>query len=54
VNIDVSYSYQQVEKIAKDNGKLKDFKALLAREMMKQHCNAQLRQVVVKRLEMGE
>jgi len=51
---EIGIAYQQVEKIAKDRGKLADFKALLAREMMKQHCDAHLREVVVKTLEMGE
>ena len=51
---DIGYAYQQVEKMANDNGKLADFKALLAREMMKHHCDAHLRQVVMKRLEAGE
>ncbi len=51
---DIAYAYQQVERIAGDRGKVDDFKALLAREMMKQHCDAHLREVVVKRLEMGE
>ena len=51
---DIGIAYQQVEKMAKDNGKLADFKALLAREMMKQHCDAHLRKVVMKRLEAGE
>jgi hypothetical protein len=47
---DISYAYQQVEIIAKENDKLTDFKALLAREMMKHNCNAYLRDVVVNRL----
>lgn len=50
---DIGYAYQQVEHIAKDNGKLADFKSLLIREMMKHHCAAHLRAAVVKRLEMG-
>jgi len=48
---DVACAYQQVEKIAEDKGKLADFKALLAREMMKRSCKANLREVVVRRLE---
>lgn len=51
---DIGVAYQQVEKIARDHGKLADFKALLVREMMKHHCDAHLREIVVKRLERGE
>ena len=47
---DVAHAYQQVERIAVDKGKLADFKALLAREMMKRSCKANLREVVVRRL----
>lgn len=47
---DIAYAYQQVEKIAEDRGKLDDFKALLAREMMKKRCDTHLREVVLKRL----
>ena len=46
---DITYAYQQVEKIAEDKGKLGDFKALLAREMLKQPCKADLSKVVMKR-----
>ena len=51
---DVTYACQQVEKIAEDRGKLDDFKALLAREMMKRTCKQDLRKVVVKRLGTSE
>jgi len=47
---DITNAYQQVEKIAEDRGKLDDFKALLAREMLKQPCKADLSKVVMKRL----
>ena len=47
---DVAYAYQQVEKIAEEREKIADFKALLAKEMMKQPSKDHLREVVVKRL----
>lgn len=48
---DITRAYQQVERIAGDRGKLDDFRALLAREMMKRPCKSHLREVVVERLE---
>ena len=50
---DITCAYQEVERIAVDRGKLDDFKALLAREMMKRPCKSHLSEVVVKRLGEG-
>ncbi len=49
---DISLAYGQVEKVAKENEKLADFKTLLTTEMMKHHCDARLSEVVVKKLKM--
>jgi len=51
---DIVNAYQQVEKIAKDKEKLDDFKALLAREMLKQRCKANLSEVIINKLRADE
>jgi len=50
--VDVIDAYQQVEKIAREAGKLDEFKAELGREIMRHSCRGNLREVLVRR--MGE
>jgi hypothetical protein len=44
-------AYDDVEKVAKAGGKLKEFREQLGREIMKKSCKPDLREAVVKRLE---
>ena len=48
--VDVVRAYQDVEKVAKEGGKLEEFREQLGREIMKNSCKSHLREVVVKRL----
>lgn len=50
---DVISAYNKVEKVALDKNKVEDFKALLAREMMKRRCRANLSEVISKKINEG-
>ena len=45
---DVAIAYEDVEKIARENGKLEEFREQLGREMLKRSCKPHLRQIVVR------